>query len=56
MMDGAREQFFAGAALAQQEHCGVGGGDTLDLLAHFLQGLVFAHNLREAVARRVFLA
>ena len=56
MMDGAREEFFAGAAFAEQQHGGIGGGDALDLLADFADGSVFADDARKAVARGIFFA
>ncbi len=56
MMDGAREEFFAGAAFAEQQHGGIGGGDVLDLLADFADGSVFTEDAREAVTRGIFFA
>ena len=56
MVDGAREEFLAGAAFAEEQNGGVGGGDFLNLLAEFADGGVFAEDAREAVARGIFFA
>ena len=56
VMDGAREKFLAGAAFAQQQNRGIGGGHALRHLARFLHGGMLADDAREAVARGVFLA
>ncbi len=55
-MDGAGEEFLAGAAFAQQEDGRIRRRNALDLLAGFLHRWVLAHDAREAVARRVLLA
>jgi hypothetical protein len=56
MMDGAGEQLFAGAALAEEQNGGVRDGNFLDLLADFANGSIFAKDARKAVAGRIFFA
>ena len=56
MMQGAREKFFAGAALAQKQNGRIGGGNALHDLARFLHRGMFADDARKSVALGIFLA
>jgi hypothetical protein len=48
VMDGAREQLFAGAGLAEQEHGAVSRGDFLDLCQRLAKSGAIAENFVEA--------
>ena len=56
VMDRAGKEFLAGAAFAEQQHGGIGGGHALHHLARFLHGGMFADDARKTVPRGVFLA
>src|SRR5437899_5725279 len=53
MMNRAREQLLAGAAFAQQQRSGIGGGDALNLLTDPANGSVLADDARKSVTRGV---
>ena len=48
LVDGAGDEFLAGAALAGDEHRGVGRRDEFDLLLHFAQRGALAHEVAAA--------
>ena len=48
-VNGARQQFFAGAGLALDEDGGVGGRDGFNLLEHLAQTAALAHDVFKAV-------
>ena len=56
VMDGAGEEFLAGAAFTEQQDGRRSGGDFLDLLADFADGGVVAEDAREAIAGGIFFA
>ena len=56
VMDGAGEKFLARAAIAEQQHGGIGGGHALRLQRRVAHGRGFANDARESVARGVILA
>src|SRR6516165_3904871 len=56
MMYGAREEFLAGATLAEQQYGGFGGSGFLQLGAYLLHRRGFSNDAREAVANGEFLA
>ena len=56
MVNGAREEFLAGAAFAEEQHRGFGRRDTLQLMADRFHRVGFADDAREAVTRGKFLA
>jgi hypothetical protein len=53
-MDGARNQFLAGARLAAQQDSRSGWGDNLDLVKDFAQSGALAHDILEVVFRADF--
>jgi len=56
LMDGAGEEFLAGAAFAEKQNGGVGGSDFLELMTDGLHGRGFADDAREAVTGGEFFA
>src|SRR5258707_13479877 len=55
-MNRARKKLLARPAFPEQQGCGIGCGDALNLLADFPNGRVFADNAGKSVARRVLFA
>ena len=56
LVDGAGDEFLARAALAVDEHCGIGGRDELDLLQHLLQSRTVPDDVVRAKGCCDFLA
>ncbi len=48
-MNGARQQFLAGAGLALDEHGRIGGRHGFNLLEHLAQARALAHDVFEAI-------
>ena len=55
VVDGARQQFLAGAGFAVDQHRGIGGRDGLHLLQNGLQRAALADDLLEAVVGADFV-